>query len=202
MPPCSDAADQHGNAGDHRCDPLGAKQITLSQDAGLDAVVGRGEIEVYACVDAQAGRGDDGQPQPDRCLPVEIDHCHRGTPSFVPSVDWHGLDAVPVHLLARTRTLSSRDAERVEELVAERIHRPDRRRGLGNKPLCQCHGASRLTTLGSCATIEIGTSWVAVYPLTVVAGWWSPSSITTRFLSCTRAIHDVSASIEYRIDCP
>ena len=30
--------------------------------------------------------------------------------------------------------------------------------------------------------IEIGTSWVGFVPLTIFAGWWSPSTISTRFL--------------------
>ena len=44
--------------------------------------------------------------------------------------------------------------------------------------------AMRFSTFGSCAMIVIGTSWVALAPVTMVAGWWSPSTIITRLLSC------------------
>ena len=43
---------------------------------------------------------------------------------------------------------------------------------------------------------------VGAGPLTIVAGWWSPSTITTRFGSCSWVTHGVRAVIEYWMDCP
>ena len=54
--------------------------------------------------------------------------------------------------------------------------------GLGRMPSTQPHPRIRRSTDGSWAMIEIGTSWLASSPLTVVAGWWSPSTTITRFL--------------------
>src|SRR5262249_26693310 len=59
-----------------------------------------------------------------------------------------------------------------------------------------------LNTEGSRATIEIGTSWLAPSPLTVLEGWWSPSSMSTRFGSLSSVTHEVRACSEYWIDLP
>jgi hypothetical protein len=42
--------------------------------------------------------------------------------------------------------------------------------GLGTMPSCQPHPAIRSITFGSCAMTEIGTSWLAPWPVTSVAG--------------------------------
>src|SRR5215472_10115841 len=73
---------------------------------------------------------------------------------------------------------------------------------LGNRPFCQCQEAICLNTEGSCAMIEIGTSWLAPGPLTVIIGCSSPRTISTRFGSLSSVTHDVRAPSEYRIDRP
>ena len=74
--------------------------------------------------------------------------------------------------------------------------------GPGISPSCQCQDAICLNTDGSRAMIEIGTSWVAPAPLTVVWGWWSPNMMSTRFGSFSSVTHDVRAVSEYWIDRP
>ena len=62
-------------------------------------------------------------------------------------------------------------AERAEEAVAEGAHRPDRRlraRAAG-RPASPTR-RSGLSTAGSWAMTEIGTSWLAPWPLTIVRG--------------------------------
>src|SRR5262249_18535315 len=51
--------------------------------------------------------------------------------------------------------------------------------GLGSRPSCQPQPAIWSSTFGSWATIDTGTSCVASWPLTNVAGWWSPRNSTT-----------------------
>src|SRR6185369_16772122 len=72
----------------------------------------------------------------------------------------------------------------------------------GCNPSYQCHDEMSASTDGSCATIEIGTSWFAPAPLTDVAGWWSPSRTSTRLLSCSCVTHEMRAVIEYSMDWP
>src|SRR5262249_29050787 len=50
---------------------------------------------------------------------------------------------------------------------------------LGSSPSCQPQPLIWSSTFGSCAITEIGTSCDAPSPLTVVAGWWSPSTTST-----------------------
>src|SRR5436305_2109303 len=56
-------------------------------------------------------------------------------------------------------------------------------RGLGRKPSFQPHPVIRLSTAGSWAITEIGTSWLGCFPLTISHGWWSPRTISTRLRS-------------------
>ena len=42
--------------------------------------------------------------------------------------------------------------------------------GFGRRPSCQPHPAIRCSTAGSWAMIEIGTSWLAPCPVTIVRG--------------------------------
>src|SRR5215472_10645781 len=72
----------------------------------------------------------------------------------------------------------------------------------GSSPSCQCQEAICRNTEGSRATIEIGTSWLARSPLTVLEGWWSPSRMSTRFGSLSSVTHEVRARSEYWIDRP
>ena len=59
-------------------------------------------------------------------------------------------------------------AERAEEAVAEGAHRPDRRRAAwGACPSPSPSRRSGFSTAGSWAMIEIGTSWSALYPVTM-----------------------------------
>src|SRR5690348_9905891 len=74
--------------------------------------------------------------------------------------------------------------------------------GPGSSPSCQRQEAICLNTEGSRAMIEIGTSWLAPGPLTMVWGWWSPSRMSTRFGSLTSVTHEVRTFIEYWIDRP
>ena len=74
--------------------------------------------------------------------------------------------------------------------------------GLGSSPSCQCQEAMRASTSRSWATKEIGTWWSAPAPLTVAAGWWSPSRTRTRLSSCRAMTQEMRACREYWIDCP
>src|SRR6266705_674789 len=74
--------------------------------------------------------------------------------------------------------------------------------GPGSSPSCQCQEDICLSTDGSRATIEIGTSWLAPGPLTAVWGWWSPYMMSTRFGSFSSVTHEVRAVSEYWIDWP
>ena len=74
--------------------------------------------------------------------------------------------------------------------------------GEGSSPFCQCQEDICFSTDGARVMTEIGTSWVAPGPLTAVWGWWSPSTMKTRFGSFTSVTHDVRAVIVYWIDWP
>src|SRR6202042_1250575 len=74
--------------------------------------------------------------------------------------------------------------------------------GAGCSPFCQCQEDSCLSTDGVRVMIEIGTLWVAPGPLTEVWGWWSPSTMSTRFGSFSSVTHEVRAVSEYWIDLP
>jgi MFS family permease len=74
--------------------------------------------------------------------------------------------------------------------------------GLGSSPSCQFHEEIPASTAGSCATTATGTWWLAPAPLTVVAGWWSPSTTRTRLSSCSRVTQETRAVSEYCTDCP
>ena len=74
--------------------------------------------------------------------------------------------------------------ERRQEAVAELVHRaPPVRRCSAAGPGVQPQPEMRRSTAGSCAISEIGTSWETPTPLTLLLGWWSPSTIITSFLS-------------------
>ena len=74
--------------------------------------------------------------------------------------------------------------------------------GLGFRPGFQPQLPICLSTFGSWAMIEIGTSWLELVPLTIGNGWWSPSTIITRFLLPYFCTNDVSVFNEYTIDVP
>ena len=53
-------------------------------------------------------------------------------------------------------------------------------RASGRRPSCQPHPETCSTTAGSWAITVTGTSRLPPEPLTMVEGWWSPSSTSTR----------------------
>ena len=74
--------------------------------------------------------------------------------------------------------------------------------GRGLRPSCQPQAEMRLITAGSRAMIVMGTSWLAPVPVTTVAGWWSPSTTSTRsLLSWQFSTKETRVLSEYSMDC-
>ena len=69
-------------------------------------------------------------------------------------------------------------------------------------PLCQPQLEIRSITAGSWAMTVIGTSWLASSPLTIVEGWWSPRTMSTRSSSPYVSTKETRVFSEYWIDCP
>ena len=57
-------------------------------------------------------------------------------------------------------------------------------------------------TAGSWAMTVTGTSWLAPAPDTIVDGWWSPSTTSTRLSSWNVCTNETRALIVYSTDCP
>src|SRR5258707_15797977 len=74
--------------------------------------------------------------------------------------------------------------------------------GPGSSPSCQRQEEICLNTEGARATIEIGTSWLAPAPLTMLQGCSSPSRMSRRFGSLSSVTHEGRAGSEYLIDRP
>ena len=74
--------------------------------------------------------------------------------------------------------------------------------GLGCRPGFQPQLPICLSTFGSWAMIEIGTSWLELWPLTIGSGWWSPSTTITSFLSSRCFTNEIRVLSEYTIDRP
>jgi hypothetical protein len=70
----------------------------------------------------------------------------------------------------------------------------------GVRPSVQPQLAILLKTDLSLATMVIGTSWLAFWPTTTEAGWWSPRKTMTRLSSPYFWTNEIRLSTEYAMD--